>query len=157
KYTPNAGYSGSDTITYGISDGHGGSANAHVAVSITGTGGGGVGGIANDSATTAEDTAVSINVLANDSFSSTPAITSVGVAAHGTVSINNAGTPGNTADDYVVYTPNADYNGSDSFTYTVTAGGGIQTATVTVNVTAVNDAPVAVNDPLSSVAEDSGT
>jgi len=45
-------------------------------------------------------------------------------------------------DDTVTYTPNADFNGSDSYTYTVTSGGVTETATVNVTVTPVNDAPV---------------
>ena len=50
-------------------------------------------------------------------------------ARHGAV--NDNGTPGNTADDFVVYTPAADFNGTDSFTYTVTSNGTTETATVT--------------------------
>ncbi|WP_143479030.1 Ig-like domain-containing protein, partial [Pseudomonas aeruginosa] len=51
----------------------------------------------------------------------------------------------------VVFTPNANYNGPASFTYTVSDGnGGSSTVTVTVNVGAVNDAPVAGNDIAST-------
>jgi VCBS repeat-containing protein len=57
--------------------------------------------------------------------------------SHGTVSIDSA-TGGYT------YTPNANYNGSDSFEVTVADGkGGTTTITIPVTVTAVNDAPVA--------------
>src|SRR5713226_3059971 len=65
----------------------------------------------------------------------------------------------------VVFTPTADFNGAASFQYTVEDNGttnGVadpQTsaaATVSFNITEVNDAPDAVNDTLSSVAEDSG-
>jgi len=44
------------------------------------------------------------------------------------------------ADGTLVYTPAADFNGTTTFTYTVTSGGVTETATVTVNVTAQNDA-----------------
>ena len=55
-------------------------------------------------------------------------------AAHGTVACTAAGV--------CTYTPNANYNGSDSFTYTVSDGhGGRDTATVNVTVTPVNDDP----------------
>src|SRR4029079_3009840 len=102
-----------------------------------------------DSKTVAEDSgATTINVRANDSAgpaneaSQTLTITSVTQPAHGTVAITNAG-----AD--LTYTPAADYNGSDSFTYTITGNGTTNgladpksdTATVSVTVTAVNDAP----------------
>ena len=71
--------------------------------------------IADDSATTNEDTAVTTIVLANDTFEGTPVMTGVTQGAHGTVVNNNDGT--------VTYTPNADFNGTDSYTYTVTSGG----------------------------------
>ena len=72
-------------------------------------------------------------------------VTGVTQGAHGTVTFTGAG---------VTYTPAADYNGPDSFTYTVTDNGltnGVadpksDTATVNVTVTAVNDAPHAVNE-----------
>ncbi|OOC11734.1 hypothetical protein BM451_20070, partial [Dickeya dadantii] len=64
-YTPNANFNGSDTISYTVSDGHGGTATATVAVTITPVNDAPV--AANDSATTAEDTPVTVNVLSNDS------------------------------------------------------------------------------------------
>ena len=56
--------------------------------------------IANDTATTNEDTAVTTSVLANDSFEGTPVVTAVTQGTNGTVTNNNDGT--------VTYTPNAD-------------------------------------------------
>src|SRR4029453_17563904 len=53
------------------------------------------------------------------------------------------------------YTPAANYYGSDSFTYTISDGALTDTATVSVTVTNVNDAPDAVNDN-KTVTEDSG-
>ena len=64
---------------------------------------------------------------------------SVGPAANGSVV--------DTGDGTITYTPNADFNGPDSFTYSVTDGVDTSnTATVTVTVNAVNDAPVAGDD-----------
>ncbi|MFY7709329.1 tandem-95 repeat protein, partial [Tenacibaculum sp. MEBiC07804] len=59
-----------------------------------------------------------------------------------------------TSDGVFSYTPNADFNGTDSFTYTITdADGDTDTATVTITVTPVNDTPTA-NDDTATVAED---
>ena len=84
-------------------------------------------------------TAVTIDVLANDSDGNNDPLTITAVStagANGTAVINNNGTPGNPADDKIVYTPNAGFAGTDSFTYTIADGqGGTDTATVTVNVT----------------------
>src|SRR5688572_15269603 len=50
-------------------------------------------------------------------------------------------------DDTVTYTPDPDFNGTDTFDYTASDGnGGTDTATVTVTVDPVNDAPVAQDD-----------
>ncbi len=153
SYAPNADYNGPDTLQIVTNDGgNTGSGGAQsdtdtIAITINA-----VADIANDSATTNEDTAASIFVLANDSFENLPAITGTTNGAHGSVTVNNNGTPGNTADDYLVYTPNADFNGSDSFTYTVTSGGVTETATVNVTVDPVADI---VADSVT-VGEDSG-
>ncbi len=58
--------------------------------------------------------------------------------------------------DYA-YTPNSNYNGPETLTYTISDGnGGTSTATATLTVAPVNDAPVA-NPDIASMAEDSGT
>ncbi|PSJ38892.1 tandem-95 repeat protein [Allosphingosinicella deserti] len=148
QYTANADYNGTDSFTYTVTSG-GATETATVNVTLSA-----VADIANDTVNIAEDAgATTLDVLANDSFEDpTRAITAVGTAAHGTVTINNNGTPGVGSDDYIVYTPTADYNGTDSFTYTVTSGGVTETATVTVNVSAVADI---ANDTIN-VLEDSG-
>ncbi len=92
-------------------------------------------------ANTAEDTAVAINVVANDSdFDGDPlSVASVTGAANGTLTIVAAGT--------INYQPNLDFFGADIFSYTVTDGnGGTATATVMVDVSLANDTPVAVDD-----------
>ena len=51
------------------------------------------------------------------------------------------------SDGAFTYTPSADFNGTDGFTYTITDSGGLtDSATVTVTVDAVNDPPVANDD-----------
>jgi hypothetical protein len=104
-----------------------------------------------DTATTNEDTSVTVSVLANDTDSDndTLTVTAVTQGANGTVVLNG--------DNTVTYTPNADFNGTDSFTYTVSDGqGGTDTATVNVTVDSVNDAPSFTSGGNVTVAEDSG-
>jgi len=57
--------------------------------------------------------------------------------------------------NYINYTPNPDYSGSDQFNYTITDNnGGFDNATIYITVNPINDPPVANNDPVS-VLEDS--
>ncbi|MBQ0720164.1 MAG: tandem-95 repeat protein [Gammaproteobacteria bacterium] len=97
----------------------------------------------NDSASGNEDEGITINALANDGDpdGDTLTISSVGSASNGSTSTNGSA---------ITYTPNVDFNGSDSFSYTVSDGSGA-TASATVNVTVdpINDAPTAVNDSAS--------
>jgi hypothetical protein len=98
----------------------------------------------NDSATTPEDTPVTIDVLANDSDpdpGTTLTVQSVTQPSNGTAEIVAGG---------VKYTPNANFNGSDSFSYTISDGALTASATVTVNVTPVNDPPVANDDTVTT-------
>jgi hypothetical protein len=100
----------------------------------------------NDAANVGEDSGPNaVNVLANDTDANadTLAVVSVTQGANGSVAITGGGTG-------VSYTPAANYFGADSFTYTVDDGnGGQDTATVSVNVSPVNDAPLANNDNYS--------
>lgn len=128
RYTPVANYNGSDSFTYTVSDGHGGSATGAVTINVTPVNDPPVAG--NDSAMVAAGSAVTISVLANDADVDGPSlsVSSVTQGAHGTVVIN--------AGQTVTYTA-ALYVGTDTFTYTVADGaGGSATATVTVTVTA---------------------
>jgi hypothetical protein len=93
---------------------------------------------ADDSATTPQDTAVDIDILAND-FNFTDPVTvslpGLGASANGgTVAINGSN-PGPQSGIDVTYTPPAGYTGQDTFDYTVDEGGGADSATVTINVT----------------------
>ncbi|MBD2341047.1 tandem-95 repeat protein [Calothrix sp. FACHB-156] len=111
-----------------------------------------------DTASTNQDTPVTINVLANDTDpdSNPLSISGFTTPAHGTVAINDNGTPTNTSDDKLVYTPSTGYSGTDSFSYTISDGqGGTSTATVGLTINAVNKAPTAVNllTPTTTLAE----
>src|SRR5207237_8563533 len=91
-YTPAANYNGTDTFTYTIADGHGGSATASIALTISPENDAPT--AANDTATTAEDTGVSIPVLANDTDpdGDTLAVTVVSPPAHGSAVARADGT-----------------------------------------------------------------
>ena len=93
-----------------------------------------------DAATTSEDTTVTIAVLANDTDpNGDPLTLTSATAPHGTVTINANGT--------LTYTPDANFNGTDTISYAITdPNGNTATSTVTVTISAVNDAPDAQND-----------
>ncbi|WP_141317248.1 Ig-like domain-containing protein, partial [Halomonas halmophila] len=129
-YTPNADYHGDDSFTVSVTDDDGNTETQTIDVTVSP-----VADIVNDSATTDEDTAVTTDVLTNDNFDSPDAeVTAVTQGTNGSVTNNGDGT--------VTYTPNADFNGTDSYTYTVTSGGVTETATVNVTVNAVDDGVV---------------
>ncbi|HAV1550723.1 TPA: tandem-95 repeat protein, partial [Vibrio parahaemolyticus] len=84
----------------------------------------------------------------NDTFESTDKVVSLDAEngpKNGTVIVNNDGT--------VTYIPDDNYVGKDTFTYVVTSGGVSESTTVEVNVTPVNDAPVAKDD-IATTQED---
>ena len=98
-----------------------------------------------DSATTSEDTAVDINVLENDSYlTSAPIIVTTDNESNGSTAITT---------NIVTYTPNADFNGTDTFSYTITQGDKTSSADVTVTIGEVNDAPSINSASTISVAE----
>ncbi len=150
SYTPDADYNGPDSFQYTISDGHGGSDTGTVSVTVLPEN---TAPVADDEAlTTAEDASNSVNVLVGDTdFDGDPLTVSTlaPAAAHGTVACSAAGS--------CTYTPDSNYSGSDSFDYTVSDGrGGSDTGLVSVTVTPENDAPVAVDDSLTTAEDAQG-
>ena len=100
--------------------------------------------IADDNISLQAGTSSSDNLLTNDSFeNSDKVITEVTQGTHGTVTIGSNG--------IVTYTPQPDYVGTDSYTYTVTSGG--RTEIATVNVTVTNTVPVAAPDTQTNVED----
>jgi VCBS repeat-containing protein len=148
-YTPSANFNGTEVITYTISDGTD-TATGTLTVTVTPVNDAPV-AIA-DTATVSEDSATtSIDVIANDTDEEedTLTLTLVNTSGIGTVSINLDGVS-------VDYTPSADFNGTEVITYTVSDGTDTATGTLTVTVTPVNDAPVAIADT-ATVSEDTAT
>jgi outer membrane protein OmpA-like peptidoglycan-associated protein len=142
-YTPRAGFVGTDTFTYMVKDPSGATATGTVTITVTAPVVDRPPVAVNDAATTLRDTAVTIDVLANDSDPERLPLTlqSVTTPAHGTASI---------VAGKVLYTPTAGYAGSDTFNYTIRDAGGNQ-ATAAVNITVT--APVETNRPPVAVAD----
>ena len=137
-YTPNAGFSGTDIFDYSITDGQGNNDTASVVVTVDKVNASPV--AVDDVRTTEENTPVTVSVLGNDNDpdGDTLTITGATTPANGSVSVSG---------DDIVYTPNTDYSGNDTFDYTITDNNGhTETATVTIMITDVNMPPMAVND-----------
>ncbi|MFD2101731.1 gliding motility-associated C-terminal domain-containing protein [Flagellimonas iocasae] len=87
-----------------------------------------------------EDESVVVPIFDNDSDLPTAGTLTTTSPSNGSVSINENGTANDPSDDIVTYTPNPDYNGSDSFEYTIcNPFGDCSTATVTVDVLPIVD------------------
>ncbi|MCF9330723.1 tandem-95 repeat protein, partial [Vibrio parahaemolyticus] len=141
--TPTADWNGKETITFTAKDPSGESISQTVNFTVAP-----VADIVADNATVVEDTPTIIKVLGNDTFEGDDQVVSLDTnngPANGTVSVNPDGS--------VTYTPNDNYHGTDSFTYIVTSGGVSESTTVNVDVTPVNDAPVAKDD-IATTQED---
>ncbi|WP_425404062.1 Ig-like domain-containing protein [Hwanghaeella sp.] len=143
------GESATDTFTYTVSDGNGGTDTATVSVRVDGVND--APDAVDDDRTTDEDTPLTISgLLGNDSDPDTSDTLSI-------ASIDTTGTLGTVTDNLdgtFSYDPTAAFNflavgesATDTFTYTVSDGnGGTDTATVSILVNGVNDAPDAVDD-----------
>lgn len=140
-YTPSTGFSGSDSFVVTVSDGRGGTATSTIGIGVQAVNSAPT--AMDDTATTTQDTAVTVAVRGNDTDPDGDSLTVTGVTqgANGSVVID-------AVTGHPIYTPNAGFTGTDAFTYTVSDGnGGTDTATVTVTVTPLsNHAPVAVAD-----------
>jgi VCBS repeat-containing protein len=148
-YTPASDYNGSDAFTYRANDGTLASNLATVTITITATNDRPT--AADDAYTTAEDTTLTVGapgVLGNDTDPDGDRLSAVAGSgpSHGTLTRNTNGS--------FIYTPGANYNGTDSFTYRANDGGlESSPATVTITISPVNDAPTAANNAYST-AED---
>ncbi len=128
RYTPSLNRTGTDRLVYRISDGNGGAATSLIDIEISPVNDPPV--AADDRALMDEDATVVVTALANDMDvdGDTLAIVSVGQAQHGSVSIG---------DDGLRYQPSLDYNGEDTFTYTISDGILTASAVVTVRIRAM--------------------
>ena len=125
------------TITYTVSDGQGGTDTATATVTVTGSNDGPV--AVDDTATTSEDASITFtasDLLSNDSDvdGGTLSISLFDQPDNGTITDNGDGT--------YTFEPDANWSGDTDFSYTVSDGqGGTDTATVSITVNGVADAP----------------
>ncbi|MEZ5471957.1 MAG: Ig-like domain-containing protein [Marinicella sp.] len=141
-YTPNGNFNGSDSFTFTVNDGTVDSSAATVSINVA---------PANDpptadsqSVNTTEDTAVGITLTGSDPDGDGLTFAVATGPSNGVLS----GTAPN-----LTYTPNGNFNGSDSFTFTVNDGTvDSSAATVSINVDAVNDQPSFVAEANVKVA-----
>ncbi|MDO6424424.1 tandem-95 repeat protein [Saccharophagus degradans] len=151
-YDHDGGETTSDSFTFSLADGlsnvnNNSSANFSFAISVAAQND--APQTTDDAETTDEDNAVMVDVLANDADSddaiNAASVTIVSAPSDGSTSIN-------TATGVITYTPTANFNGADSFTYTVqdATGATSAAATVAITVNAINDVPVAVGDVTST-------
>jgi len=147
-YTPNQDWNGTDTFTFEATDDR--TALTNVATATITVNAINDAPVANDitNQTTDENRMMQLDITLDASDVEGDALTySISSASNGTLSLNN---------DIVTYVPNQDWNGEDTFTYTANDGSlDSNTATVTITINSVNDAPV-VEDGTSSGAEDTG-
>lgn len=146
-YTPNLNYAGTDSFTFKVSDGALDSNTATISITINPVNDAPV--AENDTASVNEDTTLILAksiLLVNDSDIDKDglSITDVSNSVNGSVSI---------MDDNVEFIPDTNFNGVASFDYMVSDGTLTDTATVSITVNSVNDAPVA-NDGSILTSED---
>ncbi|MHC4556344.1 MAG: Ig-like domain-containing protein [Planctomycetota bacterium] len=141
-YTPDPNFDWLDSFTFKVNDGTTDSVPATVFITVTQVPDPPKAN--DDKATTKEDTPVEIDVLVNDSDVDNELlrVSAVSHGISGSVTIN--------ADNTVTYTPNMNFYGTDSFTYTVSDRLETDTAKVNVTVSMVNDAPVIVSKPVTT-------
>jgi uncharacterized repeat protein (TIGR01451 family)/LPXTG-motif cell wall-anchored protein len=137
-FTPNPGFVGNTSIPFTISDGRGGSSTATITVTVLNAPPIAV----DDAVSTPPATAVVIGVLDNDSDPNADALTVTGVTQPAAGPIEGVATLN--ADGTIVFVPNASFQGTSTFTYTITDG--IDTSTATVMVVVPDAAPVAIDD-----------
>jgi VCBS repeat-containing protein len=141
-YTPSANFNGTDSFMYVANDGTVNSINATVNITVNPINDPPV--AVNDSYSTNEDTLLPIaspgNLVNDSDVDLDPLITILVTGpAHGTLTFN--------ADGGFDYTPDADFNGNDSFTYKANDGiADSNVVTVTITINPINDPPVAVDD-----------
>ena len=146
-YSPPANWAGEAKVTYTVSDGDM-TDEGEITITVTAVNDAPV--AVDDAASTNEDADVTIDAAANDTDvdSSGLAVSAVGTPDHGSASV---------VAGKVVYSPPANWAGEAKVTYTVSDGDMTDEGEITITVTAVNDAPVAVDDSASALEDANAT
>ncbi|MBT8143360.1 MAG: tandem-95 repeat protein, partial [Gammaproteobacteria bacterium] len=152
-YTPNAGYSGTDSFTYTISDGNGGMDTATVMVTVNEVANNNPPIARDDNAKTPRGKSIDIFVLSNDSDPDGDALTVISIDPP------ENGSAVNNPNNSITYTPDNGFKGKDEFTYTISDGnGGTASALVKVKVTKKDkDDDGSSDDDSSSKDDDSSS
>ena len=141
-YQPAVNYNGPDAFAFWVEDGHGATSSATVSITVIPV---------NDapaadtqSLSTDEDTSLTITLTANDVDGDTLSFAYV-QPAHGVVTGSGK---------YLTYAPEPNFNGNDSFLFTVTDGnGGTTTSIIRITVLPVNDAPTAAGQKVTTLED----
>ncbi|MDD5760047.1 MAG: Ig-like domain-containing protein [Desulfobulbaceae bacterium] len=144
-YTPTANFNGADSFTFKANDGKMDSAEATVALTISPVNDAPV--ATDGMLETAEDTSASGQLTATDPEGDSLSYSIVTNGAKGVAKITNAAT------GTFAYIPSQNENGQDSFVYRVSDGKLGTEAKIVVNIAAVNDAPIAVNDTVETTED----
>jgi hypothetical protein len=141
-YTPAANFNGSDSFTFTVSDGNGGTDTGTVSVTVTAINDRPA--AASQQVSTNEDSPIAINLAATDVDGDALIFALASPPSHGSIT---------GVAPALTYKPAANFNGTDSFTFTVSDGhGGNDTGTVSIGIAPVNDSPVATDQQVSTIA-----
>jgi len=146
-YTPNEGFEGTDTFEYTVCDAAGTCDTGTVTITV---GTLPVLDVVDDSEVTDQETSVNIDIFANDSGVPSNGFLTFEGPSNGSITLNEGGTPDDLLDDFVIYTPNANFSGTDTFEYTVCdVLGNCDTALVTIAVNEPQIIEIEVNQIVS--------
>ena len=148
SYTPNANFVGTDSFSYSVSDTLGAAATATVTITVSIVNTAPIAN--NDAVITTEDTAITIDVVANDTDAEENLDTASVIVTQEPLS----GTLTNNGDGTFLYTPSLNFNGADSFIYQIADSEGTSSqAVVNVTIDPINDAPTATADTVNTLPD----
>ncbi|WP_407269556.1 tandem-95 repeat protein [Tenacibaculum maritimum] len=148
EYIPNPDFTGNDSFTYIITDANGDTDTAIVTVTVSP-----VPDSQDDTVTTTEDTAVIVGIYGNDNDIPTDGTLIITDPSNGTVTIDNGGTPNDPSDDVVTYTPDADFNGTDTFDYTICDNASPANCTTSTVIVTVSPVPDSQDDTVTTIED----